>query len=163
MPAWCSISQRAARARRPAVVGRGLSEGLGVTALTNAGEPRPGDWAPVTFECGVDRAHVDCGCSRVLRPNPVSAVVAIRFVHNAGDTVVLKRNSVLVEVLPLYAAYAIHGAQGLEEIVEADPCACDLKGQQGAIGSAERICLHRGSDGSSVGDLAMQARSSVRL
>ena len=33
MPARCSINQRAARARRPAVVGRGLSEGLGLTLL----------------------------------------------------------------------------------------------------------------------------------
>ncbi len=31
MPARCSINQRAARARRPAVAGRGLSEGLGRT------------------------------------------------------------------------------------------------------------------------------------
>ena len=31
MPAWCSINQRTARARRPAVVGRGLSEGLGLS------------------------------------------------------------------------------------------------------------------------------------
>ena len=30
MPAWCSINQRAGRASWPAVVGRGLSEGLGL-------------------------------------------------------------------------------------------------------------------------------------
>ena len=33
MPAWRSINQRAARARRPAVAGRGLSEGLGISAF----------------------------------------------------------------------------------------------------------------------------------
>ena len=33
---WCSINQSAARARRPAVVGRGLSEGLGRTEFDGA-------------------------------------------------------------------------------------------------------------------------------
>ncbi len=33
MPAWCSINQRTTRARRPAVVGRGLSEGLGLARV----------------------------------------------------------------------------------------------------------------------------------
>ena len=33
MPAWCSINQRAARASWPAVAGRGLSEGLGISAF----------------------------------------------------------------------------------------------------------------------------------
>jgi hypothetical protein len=34
LPVRCSINQRAARARRPAVVGRGLSEGLGLARCT---------------------------------------------------------------------------------------------------------------------------------
>ena len=85
-----------------------LSEGLGVTALTNAGAPYPRNWAPVTFERGVDGLHVDWVRSRILRPNPVPAVVRIWLVHHADDSMIVKGYAILIAVLTLYAGDAIH-------------------------------------------------------